>query len=109
MIVMANNQIITLTQLIAPGLSSVVDVTAYKHHTVQYTIATINTSVDVNVQGSLDGNVFFDLESSDVTRTANGTFFLNYKNLPMARVKFNFVAEVGGTTATIDVQVMSSE
>lgn len=106
---MSNIQIKPLTQLTAPGTTAVVDVVPYKQHTVQYKVASINTSVDVNVQGSVDGNNFFNLESSNVQKTANGTYYLNYKNLPLARMRFNFAAEAGGTAATIDVTIMSAE
>ena len=106
---MGNTQIKKITQLTAVGLSSAVDVAAYKHHTVQYIIANVNTSVDINVSGSLDGNDYFDLESSDVQKTGNGTFYLNYKNLPLAKLKFEVAAEAGGTTVTVDATVMSTE
>ena len=56
-------------------------------HTVQIKVAAVTTSIDYNILGSLDGTNYFDLESSNVQKTATGTFYLNYSDLPLTHIK----------------------
>ena len=90
------------TQLTAAGNTESISVKSENHHTFQVVVASINTSVDYNVQGSLDGTNFFDLEASDIQQTANGTYYLTYPNMPLQEVRCSFKAEAGGTAVTLD-------
>ncbi len=99
------NQFAAETQLTAPGTTQALDVTPYTRVNCQYVIASINTNVVVRLEGSNDGTNWSNLAQGEVdtTRTANGTFnFIT--TAPLYRVRFNFVSESGGTTATIDVR-----
>jgi len=99
----------TMTQLTAPGDTDTVKVIGVKNFVWQYTIASIDTSVDVIAYGSLDNSNWFNLDVDDVvtTQTANGTYALRYDgDGEVAYTKFNFNAEVGGTAATVDVIFM---
>lgn len=91
------------TQLTAPGNTQWLDVSQYRAITCQYRIANINTSVDVRVEGSLDGTNGFNMNTANTTRTTNGTFAFILASVAIYRVRFVFDSEVGGTNATIDV------
>lgn len=95
----------TFTQLIAPGSTLAVNVEDYHHGTFQYTIANIDDSVDVKIEGSLDGGDFGNMDGSDsvVQKTVNGTYLLQWSGLKIKEVLFTFDAEAGGVNATIDV------
>ena len=99
------------TQLTAPGTTSTLDITNYSNAVVQFTVAAIDTSVDVRPEGSINGGTtWFSLLSNDVDRqlTANGEYaFVLSQDIvaPLNAIRFNFVAEAGGTAATIDVQI----
>lgn len=99
--------ITTFIQLTAQGETASVNVENAHHLTLQIVVAAIDTSVDYNVQGSLDDTNWFDLETADVQKTANGTFFLRYENLKAKFVRFSFRAEAGGTAVTLDVDLMA--
>lgn len=98
----ANGIIVTKTfdQLEATGSTSSICVTPCNNHTIQYTIATINTNVVTRIEGSLDGTNWFALVS-DVTDTANGTYFHQFTG-KIKEIRFTFVSEADGTNATID-------
>lgn len=89
-------------QLTAVGNTDALDVRSNINHTFQVVVANKNTSVDYNVQGSVDGTNYFDLESSDVQQTTNGAYYLTYANLPLVKVRCSMRAEVGGTAVTLD-------
>ena len=93
------------TQLTAPGVTPEIVVTGKQNHTFQYVVAAINTDVTVNAQGSLDGTNWFDLATATVT--ANGAYGYIVSNTILTRIRFNFVSETGGTTATIDASHIS--
>lgn len=98
---------ITMTQLTAPAAETdTVKVLGIRNFLWQYTIATINTSVDVIAWGSLDNSNWFnlDVDTAVTQQTANGTYALCYQGEgEIGYTKFEFEAEVGGTDATIDV------
>lgn len=97
------------TQLTAPGVTAAFPMVGYKHATVAVTIATINTSVTLRVEGSLDGTNWFNLSATDTdtTYTANGTYGFVVE-ATVDNIRLNFVSEVGGTDATIDATVRVS-
>ena len=43
-------------------------------HTFVVSVSNVDTSVDFNLQLTLDGVIWVDLESSDVQKTGNGDF-----------------------------------
>lgn len=93
----------TIAQLDAPGTSTSIAVPGKGNGTFAYTIATIDTSVTVSLEGSVNGSNWFTLVSG-VTSTSNGTYFHSWST-PVSNVRINFSAEVGGTNATIDGHV----
>ncbi len=106
---MKQGKIKTFTQLTAAGTTEAVKVISIKNFAYQYTIAAINTSVDVRVEGSLDNSNWFnlDIDDTDTTQTSNGTYAFQYDgDGEIAFTRFYFVSEVGGITATIDVIIM---
>lgn len=92
------------TQLTAPGSTSPLNVPSSKSHCCQYTVSNINTNVIVRFEGSIDSIDYFNLDGDgDTTITANGTYAFKMSNTPLAKVRFTFVSETGGTDADIDV------
>lgn len=103
------------TQLTAAGVTAATKVKGMRSHTFQVTLANKNTNVIVGIQGSTDGTSFgeLSLDSTAVTGlaittnratiTADGIYIITVKNTPLHSVKFNFISESGGTTATLDV------
>lgn len=104
------NQFAAETQLTAPGTTTARDVSLFRNTTVSYTVASINTSVTVRLEGSTDGSNWFNLDPSEnnTTITTNGTFAFILSNVALHRIRFNFVSEIGGTSATIDVRVIAN-
>ena len=98
----------TWTQLTAPGNTASFACTGRKNHTIAVTVANINTNVVVRVEGSLDGSIWGNLDyaGTDTTITSNGTSMLTAELIPLAYIRFVFVSESGGTTATIDAAYM---
>ena len=97
---------VDLGTLSAPGSTDVVRMHGSKGFMIQYTVATINTSLVVKAEGSVDNSTWFDLseDESAITKTANGTYaMLCETEVPF--VRFTFVSEVGGTAATIAVLI----
>lgn len=91
-------------QLDAPGVTTAYD-TENKHrtHTFQYTVATINGSVDVRAEGSVDGVNYFNLDpTGDTRQPANGVYFMSFAEICARYVRFRMVSEGGGTDVTVD-------
>lgn len=109
----------TYTQLTAVGLTGATKVVGMKNHTFQVTLANKNTNVIVGIQGSSDGTSFGEvpldftavaggaITANRVTLTVDGTYLITVKNTPLHSVKFNFISEAGGATATLDVVLYS--
>lgn len=76
---------------------AVQDVVAATVFGVQVKVASIGTNVVVRVEGSLDGTNFFNLDASDKTLTANGTYFYNYTDRPLKQIRGNLVSISTGT------------
>jgi hypothetical protein len=94
------------TILTVPNTTSNLDVTLYRRITCQFTVATINTSIDVRLEGSCDGTGFFNLSptNTDTNITANGTYAFILESIALHLIRFRFVTETGGTAATIAVR-----
>jgi len=109
----------TATQLTAVGVTDSVTIEGSTDHTVQVTVATIDTNVVIQLEGSVDGTNFFILPIEDstvsglaisanvVTITANGTYLLYVKETAIKQIRLNFVSEAGGAAATIDSKFYS--
>ena len=99
------------TQLTAAGDTAAINVEDYNNHTFQILIASIDDSVDLRAEGSLDGTNWFNLSDSggptDVTQyTEDGVYQMHIDNFQCKYVRFAFDAEVGGTAVTVDVTYM---
>lgn len=110
----AQNTFAAETQLTAAGTTSTVDVSEYSHAIITYTVAAIDTSIDVRPEGSIDdGTTWFNLnpDEADTTITANGTYAFVIPGdavSALTSLRFNFVSETGGANATVDVQIAAS-
>ena len=92
--------------LSAPGATDAFTVKDYNLITAQYTVASIDTSLVVRLEGSLDGANWFNLSSDngDTTITQNGTYAMSFSSpIKLDHIRFRFVTETGGTSATIAV------
>jgi hypothetical protein len=95
----------TETLLSTPGSTDARSLSGgYTKAFVSYTVANINTSVTVRLEGSNDGVTWINLDpSGDKTIAANGTDFYQLIDVTPLNIRFTFVSEVGGTAATIQV------
>ena len=95
----------TFTRLTAAGSTAAYNVALNINHTFAVTVAAIDTTVDVRVEGSVDGTNWFNLDATgaDTQYSANGTYLLEKKNFRCREMRFTFVSEAGGAAATIDV------
>lgn len=103
------------TQLTAVGLTDATKVKGIRNHTFGVKLANKNTNVIVGIQGSTDGTNFGEvpldftavaggaITANRVTLTVDGTYLITVKNTSLHSVKFNFISEAGGATATLDV------
>lgn len=88
----------------SPSVGTARDFNGFNTVICSYTIATINNSVTVRLEGRLTTSsdwVNLDPSEVDTTKNANGTYGLLIRDLSLDAVRFNFVSEVGGTNATI--------
>jgi len=94
----------TFAQLTAPGSTTGFATAGRNNHSVYLTVAAINTTVVVRIEGSADNSAWANLDISglDTTLTANGTYLFAIPETPMAYIRVTFVSETGGTAATID-------
>jgi hypothetical protein len=88
-----------------PTYTAAVDVSVYHHLVFQIVVAAINTSVDVQAQGSLDNTSWFNLDDAgvDTQYVVNGTYMMHKDNFVANYVRFGAMAEVGGAAVTVDV------
>lgn len=96
------------TQLTAPGSTTGLEVIAYKDHTFQYTVATINTNVVSRIEGSLDNTNWYTLSAADITVTGNGTYYISVQDRRTKYIRYTFVSETGGTDAKVNVKYFGS-
>ena len=97
--------------LTAPGVTDVVDVyssnyLSTRNYTLIATVANINTSVIVRLDGSTDGTNFGAMISNTITQ--NGTYAYNVSGFPMRQLRANFFYEAGGTDAQITFQIAAN-
>lgn len=97
--------------LIAPGVTSVVDVytanyLSTRNYTLTATVTNIDTSVVVRLDGTLDGTNFGAMISNTITQ--NGTYTYNVSGFPMKQLRANFFYESGGTNAQVTFQIAAN-
>lgn len=100
----------TETQLTAPGTTTTRNFAAYKRATCWVNLASINTSVTVQIEGrpTSSGSWYSliprSLNASPASETLTGNGLYVYQvDTTAEELRFNFVSESGGTTATLDV------
>jgi uncharacterized pyridoxamine 5'-phosphate oxidase family protein len=77
----------------------------YKNILWQIKVAGITTNVVYRLEGSLDGDNWFTLHSANITKTADGTYSIDYRgNGQILYIRLYWVSESGGTATTIDVK-----
>ncbi len=94
-------------QLTAPGQTASLPVKRIKNHTFVYTLASVDTNVIVQPEGSVDGTNWFAMATA-VTQDTDGSYGFMIENAPVLHVRFNVVSESGGTAATVDVAYLGS-
>ena len=94
--------------LSAPTDVATVDLSAngknIKNHVFTFNIATIDTTVDLTLEGSVDGGTNFvqlAADGEDTQYDANGNYMLRVSGAPLTDVQLTFKAEAGGTAAVI--------
>jgi len=94
--------------LTAAGSTAAVNCEDYKHITWQIVIASIDTSVDVRVEGSMDGTSWFNLDDAEVDTqyVLDGTYSLRASDRACKYTRLTFVSEAGGTGVTVTGTVM---
>lgn len=97
--------------LYAPGLTDTANVyevnyLSTRNYTLIATVANINTSVVVRLDGSIDKINFGAMISNTITQ--NGTYTYNVSGFPVRIVRANFFAETGGTEATVKFQIAAN-
>ncbi len=114
-----NTLLKTFTQLTAVGVTAVEVVEGLKNHSFVVTLANVDTDVDFQFDGSVDGTIFvameietaavtgYTLAETLVTATVDGDYEFFFKNRVLKQIRFNFVAENGGTAATLDVAYLA--
>lgn len=107
----------TWPQLAAPGVTTSFNCENWKNIIIAVTVASIDTNVVVQAEGSMDDTNFFPIAARDNSITvpagnwtisgaqgtaiANDTYALHLKPVSMNHLRFRFVSEAGGTNATI--------
>lgn len=103
-----------ITQLTAPGDTSEELVNNAGVYGYTFTVASVDTNVIVNLEGSIDQSNYAELSIENtamtgasisvnrMTITVNGTYEI-WTKAPMKDVRFNIISESGGTAVTIDV------
>ena len=93
--------------LTAPGAETpVLDVRDYENITVEYTIATIDTSVDLIIHGSLDNVTWFPMSAFTVLAADDQDDAVIFSGVKVTYLKCEFDAEVGGEAAVVTFKVM---
>jgi len=91
----------TLT-LTAPGNTAAIFVRGYKEVTWFFTIASINTKVNLGVQLKKGNGVWTTVDQDSLFYTANGNYGLEYNHIADSdSARFKFISEAGGTAALI--------
>jgi len=88
--------------LTAPGSTAAYTATVKgTAHVMSVTVATINTSVVVRFEGSVDNTNWYNMAAADTTISANTTVAITSSTLA-PYVRGTFVSEAGGTDATVE-------
>lgn len=100
------------TALTAPGNGNTIqvaenDLLSTSDYTLITIVASINTSVDVRLDGSIDGTNFAPI-IGNTQYTGNGVYSLSVSGRPVKFVRPVFVAEAGGTAATVTFHVAAA-
>ena len=91
------------TQLTTPGTTTSRDARGYQYLTFYLTVNNINDSIDVRPEVSPDNTNWYPL-GDDYLITSNGTDIITFAYAQSLQyVRLNWVAETGGTNATLDV------
>jgi hypothetical protein len=98
--------------LSAPGDGNLLQVAVNNtFSTTDYTlivkVATIDTNVIVQLNGSIDGTTFVPIIGPQ-TITANGNYVYSVASRPVKYVRPEFVSESGGTAATVAFSVAAA-
>lgn len=94
----------TETLLTVPGVTASRSFDTYTNALFTYLVSSINTSVVVRIEGSNNGTDWINLDpSGDKVVIANGLDFYQLVGITPAFMRFNFVSESGGSSATIAV------
>ena len=102
----------TDSALEAPGVGTALQVAVNntfctKDYTLIITVASINTNVKVNLEGSIDGTNYGEI-ITEKTITSNGTSVYNVANTPVRWIRPKFISEAGGTAATVVFSVAAA-
>lgn len=100
------------TALTAPGNGNTIqvaenDLLSTSDYTLITVVASIDTSVDVRLDGSIDGINFAPIVGT-TQYTGNGVYSLGVAGRPVKFVRPVFVAEAGGTAATVTFHVAAA-
>ena len=76
------------------------------HYTISVTVSNIDTSVDIRLEGSLDGINYGSLVSENIT--ANGTYLYHVTGAPVAYLRGNFLSETGGVRAVVKFSIAAN-
>lgn len=98
--------------LTAPGNGNLVqvaenDLLSTTDYTLITIVASIDTTVNVRLDGSIDGTNFAPI-IADTQYNANGTFALSVSGRPVKFVRPVFTAEAGGTAAVVTFHVAAA-
>jgi len=78
-----------------------------KDYTFMVTVASINTNVVVNLEGSIDGTNYIAVVANQ-TISSNGTTLYNVTGKPFKWLRANFVSESGGTAAEVTFSIAAA-
>jgi len=74
------------------------------NHAVTFNIAAIDTTVDLTLEGSVDGGTTFvqlAADGNDTQYSSNGDFILYIDNVPLTDIQLIMKAEAGGANVVI--------
>jgi hypothetical protein len=75
---------------------------SFNHHVFSFTVASINTSVELAIFGKAGAEATeSNVGEVNSTITANGRYTVRVNDTPLAKVYLKVVAEVGGTSVVI--------
>ena len=92
-----------IQDMIAPGTSDDIAVAPHNSHSVQLNVASINTNITINFQVTIDGTNWATVLDDDITIAADGTYIYVLEELNVEQLRVNWVAETGGTDATVGI------